>query len=107
MVISTMRARFVDATSDSIVAAYERRIRDLEASLAIAKEKLLTSGQPPASFAELIDPPSTSSQTLGNYGIRRVSKIVAHWPNSRLQSNCRMPEMTVIEPPKHPRHSNC
>lgn len=44
--------RIVDASSDSVVAAYENRIRALEEQKALAREKIATCGKPLAAFDE-------------------------------------------------------
>lgn len=44
--------RIVDATSDSVVAAYERRIKELEMQKAVMRERLASCGKPLKSFGE-------------------------------------------------------
>ena len=44
--------RIVDATSASVVAAYERRIKELETQKALMRERLDSSGKPLMSFGE-------------------------------------------------------
>lgn len=44
--------RIVDASTDSVVTAYEKRIRDLETQKAIVREKIAACGRPMASFCE-------------------------------------------------------
>jgi site-specific DNA recombinase len=50
--IDQLLDRIVDTTSDSVVAAYEKRIRDLEMRKAIAQEKIASSAAPRVSFGE-------------------------------------------------------
>ncbi len=44
--------RIVDASSDSVVAAYEKKIKDLETQKALLKEKVSSCGKPLLSFGE-------------------------------------------------------
>lgn len=44
--------RIVDATNDSVVAAYERKIKELEMEKALAKDRIAHCGKPLASFGE-------------------------------------------------------
>ncbi len=44
--------RIVDATSSSVVGAYERRIKQLETEKAVMRERLASSGKPLKSFGE-------------------------------------------------------
>lgn len=44
--------RIVDANSDSVVSAYEKRIKDLETQKALMAEKIASCGRPLASFGE-------------------------------------------------------
>ena len=44
--------RIVDAASDSVVTAYEKRIRDLEAHKTLLRERIALCGKPMASFRE-------------------------------------------------------
>lgn len=44
--------RIVDASTDSVVTAYERRIRDLETQKALVREKIAACGRPMASFRD-------------------------------------------------------
>ena len=44
--------RLVETTNESVVAAYEKRVRDLEIEKAVAKEKIANCGRPLASFRE-------------------------------------------------------
>ncbi len=44
--------RIVDATSASVVAAYERRIKDLETQSAVMRDRIANSGKPLRSFGE-------------------------------------------------------
>ena len=50
--IDQLLERIVDATSDSVVAAYERKITELEAHKAMLADKMARTGQPVRSFAE-------------------------------------------------------
>jgi site-specific DNA recombinase len=44
--------RVVEATSDAIVKAYEKRIRDLETQKAVMRNRIANCGRPLASFSE-------------------------------------------------------
>ena len=44
--------RIVDAASDGVVTAYEKRIRDLEAHKTLLRERIALCGKPMASFRE-------------------------------------------------------
>ncbi|MEZ5804970.1 MAG: recombinase family protein [Rhizobiaceae bacterium] len=44
--------RLVETTSDTVIAAYEKRVRDLEIQKALANEKIANCGRPLASFGE-------------------------------------------------------
>jgi DNA invertase Pin-like site-specific DNA recombinase len=50
--IDQLLNRIVDATNDSVVAVYEKRIRDLEMQKAITQEKAASCGTPRVSFGE-------------------------------------------------------
>lgn len=50
--VETLLDRIVDAASDSIIAAYEKRIRDLEMEKAVMREKIASCGKPLKSFGE-------------------------------------------------------
>ncbi len=50
--VEQMFDRIVDATSDSVIAAYERRIKELEMQRAVMRDRIANSGKPLRSFAE-------------------------------------------------------
>lgn len=50
--IDQLLDRIVEADSRSVIAAYERRVRDLEAEKAVTKERMASCGKPLAPFAE-------------------------------------------------------
>lgn len=50
--IETLLDRIVETSSDSIIAAYEKRIRDLETEKAVMKDKIANCGKPLKSFGE-------------------------------------------------------
>ena len=91
--------RLVDAAGDSVVAAYERRVRDLEAQKALLVEKIANCGKPLASFGDTYRPRSTSSQTAALVRSHRG-------PQGRLARVCEATPVTrAIEPQKSRCHS--
>jgi hypothetical protein len=50
--IDQLLDRLVDATGDTVIAAYEKRLRALETQKALLKDRIATSGKPRASFDE-------------------------------------------------------
>ena len=50
--VNQLLDRIVDASTDSVVTAFEKRIRELESQKAIIREKIAACGRPMASFRE-------------------------------------------------------
>ncbi len=105
--IEQLLDRIVDASNDSVVSAYERKIKELETQKALLADKLANVGKPLRSFGDTY---RTAFDFLGN-----PSKL---WHSPRLEDrravlNWCLPNgwpmcaARVIEPRKSQHHSRC
>lgn len=76
--VETLLDRVVNASGDSVIRAYERKIESLEHERRIATEKLKTEGQPLVTYQELIERPLQlilnpwNIWASGHYHLKRI-----------------------------------
>ncbi|MDF0596324.1 recombinase family protein [Psychromarinibacter halotolerans] len=79
--------RIVDASSDSVVSAYEKRIAKLEREKVLAEEKLAKSGKPRHTFEESFE-----------HAMRFLSNPWSIWKNSDLTLKKTVLRLAFVEP---------
>jgi hypothetical protein len=85
--IDQLLDRIVEATNDSVVAAYEKRIAKLEREKALALEKLSMSGKPMHTFEESFE-----------HAMRFLANLWQVWDNSDLTMKKTVLRLAFAEP---------
>jgi len=79
--------RIVDASSDSVVSAYEKRIAKLERKKVLAEEQLARRGKPRHTFEESFE-----------HAMRFLSSLWIIWDNSDLSLKKTVLRLAFVEP---------